>query len=79
MDKKPSDQNRDQTPHNPTKALGESKSMPHSHIATVIRPPSLKNFANRKTCQITEWSCWKHFVGHIETDNENLRQAEMFK
>ena len=29
----------------------------HSHIATVVGPPSLKSFANQKTCQITVWSC----------------------
>ena len=35
----------------------------HSHIiAIVIRPPSLKSFANQKTCQIKEWSCLKNYL-----------------
>ena len=37
-----------------------SRSVEHSHIiAIVVRPPSLKSFANQETCQIQKWSCWK--------------------
>ena len=39
----------------------------HSHIAIVVRPPSLKSFANQETCQITEGHAEKPFADHMWT------------
>ena len=50
----------------------------HSHIAIVVRPPSLKSFANQKICQMTEWSYRKTLCRSLVTCKGFFRMTTLW-